>query len=204
MENKREPVEVPLPELAYKQVSPEYFKMLGEWQVLEFKRSLSLQREAFKDLCGMINADPARGTVVFGRSPDGEICGVEPGSLDTAQRTLTQGIRQRFQPPLMPTIAILVCDGKHLVKLDGRRLPDVPYHECDSVAFIREGSATRSLSLEEKRKLTRYRDRASHRGPWKCDRCGYVAGMLLQMTFSESGARQDYDCDCGGEFWPIG
>jgi hypothetical protein len=203
MENKRQRAGVPLSDLSYHQVPPEYFKTLGESQILEFKRSLSLQREAFQDLCAMLNAEPSRGTVVFGISPDGEISGVEPGSLDKAQRTLTLGIRQRFQPPLMPTIEILLRDGKHLVKLDARRPPNVTYYECDSVAFIREGSVTRSLSLDEKHGLTRYRDRAFHPGPWKCNRCGTVVGMLVQMVFSESGAQKSYDCNCGGEFWPI-
>ena len=65
----------------------------GESQALEFKKSLSLQREGLEALCAMVNSDLAQGTVVFGIEADGTICGIEQGNLDTAQRSLSQVIK---------------------------------------------------------------------------------------------------------------
>jgi len=76
----------------------------GEGQTLEFKRSLGLQREALEALCAMVNSDLARGTVVFGIEADGNVYGVEQGNLDTAQRSLSQAVRDRFDPKLVVTI----------------------------------------------------------------------------------------------------
>ena len=67
----------------------------GESQTLEFKRSLALQRQGLEALCAMVNADMARGAVIFGIEPNGTVCGIEQGNLDTAQRSLSQTIRNR-------------------------------------------------------------------------------------------------------------
>ena len=72
----------------------------GESQTLEFKKSLSLQGEGLEALCAMVNSDLSWGTVVFGIKADGNVCGIEPGNLDTAQRSLSQAIRNKFDPPL--------------------------------------------------------------------------------------------------------
>lgn len=44
---------------------------LGESQSLEFKRSGSHIKDAFADLCAMVNAKEGAGTVVFGIEPNG-------------------------------------------------------------------------------------------------------------------------------------
>ena len=53
----------------------------GEGQMVEFKKSLSLQREGLEALCAMVNSDLARGTVIFGVEKDGTVCGIEEGNL---------------------------------------------------------------------------------------------------------------------------
>ena len=78
----------------------------GESQKLEFKRSLSLRREGLEALCAMVNSDLARGTVVFGIESDGTVCGVEQGNLDTAQRSLLQVVRDKFEPPMVVQIEV--------------------------------------------------------------------------------------------------
>jgi hypothetical protein len=55
-------------------------------------KQLSSQKEALKALCGMINSDSATGAVLFGVSADGSISGIEPGNLDSAQKTLAQNV----------------------------------------------------------------------------------------------------------------
>jgi predicted HTH transcriptional regulator len=77
-------------------------------------------------LCGMINSDNATGEVLFGVAPDGSICGIEPGNLDTAQITITQSLR-KFDPPVTSSIEIFECEGKTIISLKGRRLEDAPW-----------------------------------------------------------------------------
>jgi len=173
-----------------------------ESQVLERKQSLNLQREALESLCGMLNADTAEGTVVFGVSCDGRLVGVEPGDLDRAQRSLAQAIGNKFDPPVQTEMRVEELEGKRLVVLSAHRRCSVAYHEYDGRAFIREGTATRQLSLAEKQALQRTRNRDAHPGPWKCDRCGSWVGMLVSVVFTEKGPQKSYSCMCGGEYWP--
>ena len=173
-----------------------------ESQCVEFKRSLSLQREGLEALDGMINAEPARGMVIFGVAPDRSVVGVEQGDLDQAQRSLAQHVGARFDPPIQAVIEVAEVNSRVLVLISATRHKGVPYHEYDGRAFIREGTACRQLSLQEKQHLQRSRDRALHPGPWKCDRCGSIAGMLIGMSITDSGVSRTYKCECGGEFWP--
>jgi predicted HTH transcriptional regulator len=175
---------------------------LPESQSFERKRSLSLQREGFESLCGMINADLAQGAVAFGIEPDGKIAGVEPGDLDRAQRSLTQAISNKFQPAIQPTLRVFEEGGKRVVVVSATRNRDVAYHEFDGRAYIREGTATRQLTLAEKQSLQRQRDRRQHNGPWKCDRCGSWVGMLSSMVITNEGVHKSYACSCGGDYWP--
>lgn len=175
----------------------------GEGQTTEFKKSLSLRREAMEALCAMVNAESAQGLVIFGVEPNGTVCGVEPGNLDTAQRSLSQTVGANFDPPLHTEMWVEELEGKRLLLVGAQRHKSVPYHEYDGRAWIRQGSEKRPLTLSEKDHLRRNRDRAFHPGPWKCDRCGaLVGGQLNSVTLTSEGMKKDYDCDCGGEFWP--
>lgn len=183
-------------------INPEEVRKLAEVQTVEFKKSLSLRKEALKALCGMINSDSAAGTVLFGVSPDGSISGIEPGNLDSAQKKLVQNVRQKFDPPVVCNIEVLECEDKYLIRLKADRALGVSYHEYDGRAYIREGSTTRQLSYDEKQQLSKKRNRDQHNGPWRCDRCGSVVGMLFSMVVTDQGVKKSYDCRCGGEFWP--
>jgi hypothetical protein len=152
----------------------------------------------------MVNAEPAHGAVGFGIAPDGLFVGVEPGDLDRAQQSLLQTVRAKFDPPLQCSVRVVEETGKRIVVVEARRNRDVPYHEFDGRAWIREGTTTRQLVVGEKRSLQRMRDRDLHNGPWRCDHCGTIVGMLVSMEFGERGARKTYGCDCGGEYWPAG
>lgn len=176
---------------------------LGETQTVEFKKSLGLWKDAFRALCGMINSEAATGTVVFGVSPDGVINGIEPGSLDSVQKTLAQRVRQRFDPPIVPRIEVCEWEDKHLVILAAHRAKGESYHEYDGRAYIREGSTTRQLTYDEKQGLHKRRDRNRHNGPWECDRCAGSVHTLAALTYTPTGVRKSYACPCGGEFWPM-
>lgn len=180
----------------------------AETQTLEFKRSLNLRKEACIALCGMVNAEPAQGVVVFGIEPDGSVVGVEAGNLDTAQRTLTEHLRQTFEPLLSHTIEVVEVEGeRHLLMLNAQRDRRIPFHEYDGAAYVREGSTSRKLKLAEKEQLKKRRDRDSHNGPWLCNSCGSWVGILHApvITVGADGkphVTKGYHCGCGGEYWP--
>jgi len=173
----------------------------GETQWIEFKKSLSQRKEGCRVLCGMLNTDVGSGMVLFGVSPEKNVVGIA-GNLDSAQKTLAQHIRQKFAPSIVPSIEIEKQQGKNVLILSGKRPSEICYYEYDGRAFIKEGSTTRQLSYQEKQSLSRRRNRANHNGPWKCDRCGSIVGMLISMVITEQGSQRSYKCQCGGEYWP--
>ena len=173
-----------------------------EGQNLEFKKSLSEINEALESLSAMVNADSAHGIVLFGVEPDRTPCGVEPGNLDSAQRTISQKVGQKIDPTLLVEISVLTWRGKHIITLKGNRGKDIPYHEYDGRAWIRQGSENVRLGISEKEQLRTRRNRDSHPGPWKCNRCGSYAGTLSGIVLTKDGLKKCYDCHCGGEFWP--
>lgn len=175
----------------------------GEGQTLEFKKSLSLQNKGLEALCAMVNSDLARGTVAFGIEPDGTTCGIERGNLDTAQRSLSQVIRNKFEPRLVVQMETKELNGKIVLVISAERSRNVPYHEYDGRAWIREGSTNRLLSLVEKEALAGKRNRDRHSGPWRCNRCGTWVGELHSFEISDEGMKKTYKCKCGGEFWPV-
>jgi hypothetical protein len=175
----------------------------GETQTLEFKKSLSLLSKGLESLCAMANSDMGKGTVLFGVTTEGAICGVEPGNLDTAQRTITQNIRQKIEPQLIANIEIVECSEGAVIVLSAVRDRTIPYHEYDGRAWIRQGTQNSILSMAEKQNLTSKRDRDSYQGPWRCDRCGSIVGQLFSYEVTPQGMKKTYKCHCGGEFWPI-
>lgn len=178
-------------------------QLLAESHTLEFKKSLSLQRQGLESLDGMINSDDGKGTIIFGVTPEGDVVGIEPGDADRAQQSLAQHIRSKFDPTLICHIDIAECEGKRLLVLEAERDSSVPYYEYDGRAFIREGTTTRQLSRDEKASLTKRRDRDHHTGPWRCSGCGAIVGQLISFGFTGSGMKKSYRHSCGGEYWPM-
>jgi predicted HTH transcriptional regulator len=174
----------------------------GESQTVEFKKSLSLRDEGLEALCAMVNSDLARGTVVFGVANDGTVSGIEGGNLDAAQRSLSQVVTNKFDPPLIVRMEIAEVSDKRVLCITAERSRDIPYHEYDGRAWIRQGSEKRRLSLAEKQQLAKRRSRDSHPGPWRCDKCGSWVGVLHSFEISNEGMKRTYKCRCGGEFWP--
>jgi predicted HTH transcriptional regulator len=183
-------------------LSREQLASLIESQQVEFKKSLSLKKEGMVSLAAMINTEGGKGTVVFGVKPDGTPFGVERGDLDRAQVSLAQHIRDTFDPRLIAEIDLVSCEEVTLLSVSAQRARDVPLHEYDGRAYIREGSSNRALSIAEKAQLNVRRRRDLHTGPWRCDRCPAVVGVLFGMEITDSGIKKSYRCECGGEFWP--
>lgn len=174
----------------------------GEGQTTEFKESLGLEHEAMEALCSMVNADVAQGTVIFGIDPNGNVCGVEPGDLEKAQLSLSQSIKNSFDPPIEAEINVEVLDGKQLILISAKRTRNISYHEIDGEIWIRQGSENKLLTLAEKDHLRKMRDRAFHEGPWICERCGSWVRQLSSVSGTNEGMEKKYDCGCGGQFWP--
>jgi len=128
----------------------------GETQLVEFKKSLSQTKEGCKTICGMLNAEVDAGMVLFGISPENEVVGIE-GNLDSAQRSLAQHIQQKFDPSIKVLIQIEEYECKKILILSAKGSNDVRYYEYDGRAFLREGSTTRRLSLQEKESLNNSR-----------------------------------------------
>lgn len=175
---------------------------LGESQFLEFKRSGSLIKEALADLCAMVNANAGTGIVVLGIEPNGIICGLQDTNLDTLQQTLANHARQKFDPPLQVEMEPASCDGKPILLLRAIRNRGVPFHEYDGRAYIREGSVSRQLTVDEKQHLMLSRNRDLHNGPWRCNKCGAYAGAISCVAITASGPKKVYTHSCGGEWWP--
>ena len=95
----------------------------------------------------MVNSDLARGTVLFGIEVDGTVCGVEQGNLDTAQRSLSQRIRNKFEPSLIVQIEVVELHGRQVLVLSAERYQGIPYHEYDSRAWLRQGTENHRLNL---------------------------------------------------------
>jgi len=176
---------------------------LGEAQTLEFKRSLHLQKEAFADLCGMVNANSAHGTVVFGLDRNGQVYGLGDTNLDSAQQNLALHAKQKLDPSLPIEIEPALCDGMSVLLLTATRSRAVPFHEYDGRAYLRVGSSTRQLTVGEKQQFSVSRNRDLHNGPWLCDRCGAFAGTVAFVEIAADGSRRKaYRHKCGGEWWP--
>jgi predicted HTH transcriptional regulator len=184
------------------QIAQEHFKKIIESQSGEFKSSVSQQKKGFESLTAMVNAETAKGIVIFGIDDDGAIIGIDQGNIDSAQLKLAEHARNKIEPRLVCNIEVLDCEGKTLIAVHAQRQRDIPFHEYDGRAFIREGSSNRQLSFSEKQSLIRGRSRDLHTGPWRCDKCGSLVGMLIGLEITEHGAKKTYRCNCGGEHWP--
>ncbi len=174
-----------------------------ESQQTEFKASLSLRKEGLQSLCAMLNADTAQGRVAFGINPDGTVRGLDPGDLDTMQRTVAQHIQQGFDPQPHATILIFQNKGKNILQLEAQRPSAVVLYEFEGRAYIREGSRNRQLTLADRAQLNNRRNRDQHNGPWQCDRCGSIVGQRIGLVISNLGIGRHYNCRCGGELWPL-
>jgi predicted HTH transcriptional regulator len=179
-------------------------QLCRETQLVECKKGLAESRRGCGSLCAMLNADTAKGLVMFGVDPNGTIVGLEPGDLDKAQRSLAQHLRDSLDPPIPVNVEVLECDHKFVLLLSAERPPTVPLVEYDGRALIREGSTTRRLSLGERGGIERRRARSTHPGPWTCDRCGRLAGIHPPTLIANDKGEPvlSYACSCGGEWWP--
>jgi len=167
----------------------------------EFKSSLAERDSGLEALCGMLNTDAGVGFVYFGVDPRGKAVGLS-GDLDKAQRSIADAARDGFDPKVPVEIEVLTENSLSVVRITAQRSSLIPLHAFKARVWIREGSSTRALTLLEQQQLVQRRARNCHQGPWRCDKCGSYAGMLMQTTVGPNGIERSYKCQCGGEYWP--
>ncbi|AYY97089.1 ATP-binding protein [Burkholderia multivorans] len=176
----------------------------GETQAVEFKEGNKMQKEAYQDLCAMMNTQDGVGGVILGVADNGEVVGMRDANLDTLQRDISNHVSQKFEP--QPKIEMRVEDvgDKKVLIVIGTRPRDVPYCEYDGRAYIRRGTASPQLTYDEKKHLQKFRDRDHHPGPWRCDRCGKSPLRFNGITTDAATGKsvRAYNCMCGGEMWP--
>ncbi len=175
---------------------------LGEGQMLEFKRSGSLFKEAFTSLCAMVNAMQGSGKIVFGIEPNNQVCGLGDTNLDGLQQTLALHASQKFDPVLHIEQEPALCEGLPVLIVTASRHRSIPFYEYDGRAYIRMGSVNQMLGVADKNHLSMQRDRDRHNGPWICDRCGTWMGQFTGMSIGPDGPKKSYSHGCGGEVWP--
>ena len=115
----------------------------------EFKESLSQLDKGLKSLVAMLNRH-GQGTVYFGVSDDGNVCGLVIGK-DTYM-DIRDKISRKIEPRIYAEIKELVDeDGKQYIKVSANGY-DIPY-SCDGKYYIRCVSADEKLSNDMLRKM---------------------------------------------------
>ncbi len=126
---------------------PELTRLIrkGESETVEFKRSFG--REAIETLCAFANT--AGGVVLIGVDDDGAVKGVP-----AAQNVLRDWSNQICQGSrgLHPSLETIMVQGKTMVciQVEESRIKPVM---CHGRAFMRSGSTTRQMSVEEMSRL---------------------------------------------------
>lgn len=121
-----------------------------ESQALEFKESLSQTRRAIETLSAFSNANG--GSVLFGVKKDKTIVGVQIGS--NTLENLANRIKDHTDPPLYPSIEVIMIEDKEVIKLSIPESAVKPVFAYDHV-YKRVGKTNQRLGSHDIRQLTR-------------------------------------------------
>lgn len=120
----------------------------GESEVMEFKRSTGVRREAVQTVCAMLNTRGGR--VLFGVEPDGKVLGQQIG--DQTIEDISREI-QELEPPVFPSIDRVPAEGNREVIVitvtQGHARPYV--YRGD--AYKRVGNTTIAMSRDEHNRM---------------------------------------------------
>src|SRR5262249_4302318 len=109
----------------------------GESEILEFKRSTGVRRDAMQTLCSML--DTRGGTIIIGIAPDGKIVGQQLGG--SPLEDVSEEIRL-IEPPIFPNLErVPLGDGKEVIVLTVTQGPGRPY-VIRGVGYRRVGNTT--------------------------------------------------------------
>ena len=109
----------------------------GESEVVEFKKSTSLLREAIETICAFANT--RGGVLFFGISDDGNILGQQV--TDDTLRNIANSVALNTEPKLYPSVSKTEIDGKFCVVVTIEESPLKP-HLAYGRPHIRVGTTT--------------------------------------------------------------
>lgn len=116
----------------------------GESNRVEFKSSLSEEREILETICGFSNM--AGGTILVGVSDNGKIVGVDIGKK-TVDDILNK-IKFSIEPTIIPQAEVVEMDGKKVLVINVMEGINKPYF-IGGVSFKRVGKTNQRLTKEE-------------------------------------------------------
>ncbi len=106
-----------------------------ESDILEFKKSTSQLDSALKSICAFLNHHG--GVVYFGVNPDGTIVGQDVS--DQTLKSISQKIRQKIKPDIIPEVKVLKHNGKNFIKVNVEKGTHHLYY-LDGIAYKRSGT----------------------------------------------------------------
>jgi len=118
-----------------------------ESKTLEFKRDLSSLNPILKTVVAFANT--AGGTLIIGRSAEGELLGVK--DILKAEEKLANAIAENIRPPILPDIDIATIDGKDLLVVKVAHWKGPFYFKRQGIpngVYIRLGSTSRPAGPE--------------------------------------------------------
>lgn len=130
-----------------------------ETELIEFKETTGELHQAIEAIAAMLNKS-GHGEIYFGVNDKGEIKG-QPIS-DQTIRNVSDGIMRDIEPVVTPTIEVLNCDGKTVMKVSfsGNQKPYSAYGKY----LIRVGTQNRKMTRDELRRLIKEEDYSI---PWE-------------------------------------
>lgn len=156
-----------------------YIISSGESEIVEFKKSTSLLREAIETICAFANT--RGGTLFFGVSDDGNVLGQQV--TDDTLRNIANSVALNTEPKLYPTVRKTEIEGKFCVLVTIEESPLKP-HLAYGRPYIRVGTTTQRTDRNyyEMLLMQRYN--------------GYGFDFLIQ----KSASLADIDADAVFEF----
>jgi len=130
----------------------------GESEKVEFKASLSEEREIMETICGFSNT--AGGIILVGVNDNGEIVGVETGRKTIDD--LLNKIKFSIEPMIIPQIEVVDIEGKKVLVISVAEGINKPYF-VGGLSFKRIGKTNQRLTKEELERmiLEKYKGLAS-------------------------------------------
>jgi len=121
---------------------------MGESEILEFKKSLSLRDEIGKAISAFSNTNG--GVVMVGVTDRGDAIGV--GIRANTIENEAGYIKRHTDPPIFPFIKVLDVDGKNIVAIEVEESSDKPVF-VKKYAHKRVGKSSQRMSSSEMRRL---------------------------------------------------
>ena len=134
---------------------------LGEDSTIEFKKEWSPKKDEKRskladEIAAFANAEG--GVILIGVEDNGEIIGIDSGSLNQNEKTVIEICRDSIEPPVNIHTEKLSIDDKLILKIEISRSLFV--HKSSNGYFRRQGSSKREMPTEQLARLMQSRSQA--------------------------------------------